>query len=90
MSVNANGWPVNISGESVADYPNACVKVWENIMQNPPTVAISDGTAITTDYLVTVSSGASSSLTGCTYQYQGDSTKSIAYDASTGKVTIND
>lgn len=90
VSVNDKGWPVNINGQSVTDYPNACVKVWENIMQNPPSVAVSDGTNLATDYdyLVAESSGASSSLSGCTYQYSGASGKKIEYDAATGKVTI--
>lgn len=92
VSVNANGWPVQISSGTTTNFPEGCVNVWENIMQNPPSVAISNGTN-TADYLVVSSSGTgttTSSISGCTYQYSGASGMSITYDATTGKVTIDD
>ena len=83
VSVNASGWPINISGGGAAA-DTACVKVWENILQNPPSVATATGS----DYQVTVSSGFGASL-GCTYTYQADTSKAIIYSAANGAVTIS-
>ena len=90
VSVNASGWPVNTGGVATNDtFGTACVNIWNNILQGPPSVAVSDGSAITTDYLVTTSNGAVSTATGCTYQYQGDTSKYIVYSALNGAVTIS-
>ena len=90
VSVNATGWPVNTGGAATDNnFGVACVNIWNNIMQNPPSVAVSDNSAITTDYLVTTSTGATSTATGCTYQYQADTSKYIIYSATTGAVTIS-
>jgi len=111
VAVNSSGWPVNTgavnynvdaSGNNADATP--CVNVWNNIMQNPPSVAVSDGSTITTDYIVSLSdseysavvlsgatpiTSATNSITGCTYQYQADTTKYIVYDATDGSVTIS-
>ena len=42
VSVNATGWPINISG-GAADAGTACVNVWDNIMQSPPSVDTATG-----------------------------------------------
>lgn len=90
VSVNASGWPVNTGGVATNDtFETACVNIWNNILQSPPSVAVSDGGAITTDYLVTAAQGTTSTATGCTYQYQGDSSKYIVYSAINGAVTIS-
>lgn len=76
---NASGWPVGTGGNTTIDNADACVEVWDGVMQNPPTVATS-GTA---DYV------ASAAGQVCTYAYQGDSaSRSIAYDASSGSITV--
>ena len=76
---NASGWPVGTGGNATIDNADACVEVWNGVMQNPPTVATS-GTA---DYL------ASAAAQVCTYAYQGDgASRSIAYDASSGSITV--
>lgn len=90
VSVNAAGWPINIStgNTGASDFGQNCINVWKNIMQNPPSVDITTGS----DYLVVASSGTgttTSSITGCTYQYQADIKQGIVYNALTGAVTIS-
>ena len=80
MDSNASGWPTDSGGNnSVADAAD-CVEVWNGLMQNPPTVA----TAAGSDYL------ASAAGQVCTYAYQvdGSGTRSIAYNAGTGAITV--
>ena len=76
---NASGWPVGTGGNTTIADAADCVEVWNGVMQNPPTVA----TAAGSDYL------AAAAAQVCTYTYQGDSTtRSIAYDASSGGITV--
>ena len=77
---NAAGWPVGTGDNAKIDDADACVEVWNGIMQNPPTVATKTGS----DYQ------ASASDQVCTYAYQGDSStkRLIAYDATTGTMTV--
>ena len=80
MDSNAAGWPTDSGGNnSVADAAD-CVEVWNGVMQNPPTVA----TAAGSDYL------ASAAGQICTYAYQvdGSGSRSIAYNAGTGAITV--
>ena len=51
-----------------------CVAVWNNVMQNPPVIG--------TDY------ADNSSGSTCTFTYSAVPTKNIAYDPSTGSVTV--
>ena len=85
---NTVGWPVGTGGgAAVADHAG-CVEVWTGVMQNPPTVAPS-GTGV--DYIAqrsTVTVGTDTQEV-CTYTYQADTSKSIAYNASTGAITIS-
>ena len=77
---NAAGWPTDSGGtNSVADAAD-CVEVWNGVMQNPPTVA----TAAGSDYLATAAGQI------CTYAYQvdGSGSRSIAYNAGTGAITV--
>lgn len=95
VSVNTSGWPVNTGAVLVSSAPNshatACANVWNGIIQNAPTIQISDGTAITAEYIVAAitSDSTASTLTGCTYQYQADTTKYIVYDATNGTVSLS-
>ena len=75
---NAGGWPVGIGGNTTIDDSDACVEVWEGVMQNPPTV----DTAAGSDYVALAGGQV------CTYTYQGDAGRSIAYDASDGGITV--
>lgn len=77
---NATGWPVGVGGNSTIDNADACVEVWNGVMQNPPSVS----TAAGSDYRVTRAGQ------NCTYTYQGDTstTRRIAYNASTGAITV--
>lgn len=80
MDSNATGWPTDSGGNnSVADAAD-CVEIWNGVMQNPPTVA----TAAGSDYL------ASAAGQVCTYAYQVDGTgsRSVAYNAGTGAITV--
>lgn len=77
---NAAGWPVGTGGNATIDDADACVEVWRGVMQNPPTVVATSGTA---DYVATAAGEV------CTYAYQGDSaSRSVAYDASSGALTV--
>lgn len=84
VDANSAGWPVSSGTDAAtivaASADDQCVEIWESVMQNPPSVATATGS----DYQ------ASGSGQVCTYAYQGDSstTRSIAYDATTGSVTI--
>jgi prepilin-type N-terminal cleavage/methylation domain-containing protein len=93
VSVNTSGWPVNTGSvlASTGGHETACKNIWEGIMQNPPSVQISDGSAITADYVVAVytSDTIASTLTGCTYQYQAEKSQAIIYNATDGTVTIS-
>lgn len=86
VSVNASGWPINTGGGATSDFATACTNVWNGILQNPPSVSTSTGS----DYFVaSQTNDGVSSLTGCTYQYQADTTKGIVYSAINGAVTIS-
>lgn len=81
---NAAGWPTDGgtagSGNNTITAAADCVNVWNSVMQNPPTVA----TAAGSDYL------ASAAGQVCTYAYQvdGSGTRSIAYNAASGALTV--
>ena len=82
VDVNSSGWPI---GTSTSASANACVEVWQGVLQgSAPSVAAS-GTS--TDYLASYASGT------CTYTYRLDgrtsSQRTIDYDTSTGVVVIN-
>lgn len=81
---NAAGWPTDGgtagSGNNTITAAADCVNVWNSVMQNPPTVA----TAAGSDYLASVAGQV------CTYAYQvdGSGTRSIAYNAASGALTV--
>lgn len=77
---NASGWPTDSGGNNAVADAADCVEVWNGVMQNPPTVSTSTGS----DYQATAASEV------CTYTYQGDSdtTRTIAYNAATGAVSV--
>ena len=88
IDASANGWPIGKDGSTDAD---ACVEVWNGVMQNSPKVVA--GTAITTaneDYIVAYATNV------CTFTYHGgkstapkpDGTNAmtIEYNMSTGAV----
>lgn len=80
LDSNASGWPTDTAGANTIGAASDCVAIWNALMQNPPSVATSAGS----DYLASLSSQT------CTYTYQPDAvtTRSIAYAAGTGNVTI--
>jgi len=81
MDSNATGWPTDSGGNNAIADAADCVEIWEGVMQNPPSVA----TAAGSDYLA-----ANSAANECTYTYQvdGTGTRSIAYNAGTGAITV--
>jgi len=84
IASNAKGWAEEpLPGGTTLDNPGDCKDLWEALMQNPPTVATSAGS----EYLATFS-GAAGATAVCTYTYQADTTKSIAYTPINGKVTV--
>lgn len=80
LDSNAAGWPVGTGGNATIDDADACVEVWQSVMQNPPTVATGTGS----DYRATAAGQI------CSYAYQGDSdnTRTIAYNALDGSITV--
>ena len=79
VDVNTAGWPTGTGGAATLTTAAQCVEVWNGVMQNPPTVA---APATTEDYSATVAGNS------CTFTYQPDNTKNIAYDSTNGNVTI--
>ncbi|WP_455229928.1 prepilin-type N-terminal cleavage/methylation domain-containing protein [Geopseudomonas aromaticivorans] len=79
---STNGWPVGTSTSGSAD---ACVEVWENVMQgSAPSVVASTATTTTGfDYIA-------SGTTTCTYTYKLDgrtsNPRTISYDTTSGVV----
>ena len=80
VGVTDTGWPENDNGAAPNNTITAaeCVEIWTQILTNPPTVATATGS----DYQATVASPV------CTYTLQATSGRSIAYNATTGLVTI--
>ncbi len=78
VDVNADGWPVSTNGNNGNPNNNRCMQVWNGVMEGPPTVA----TNASEDYRVTSAAGV------CTFTYQDDTTRIIAYDSTGGTVTI--
>lgn len=78
---HANGWPTGTGGNNTVTSAAHCVSVWNGVMQNPPSVSTNAGF----DYRATEGGGV------CTYAYQGDTAanRSIAYDSSTGAITVS-
>jgi hypothetical protein len=82
LDTNAAGWPTNTTdGNNSVASDTSCVEVWNGVMQNPPTVVATSGTA---DYVAT------SAGQVCTYAYSGDTatTRSIAYNAANGAISV--
>ncbi len=78
IDTNASGWPVGTDDSNTLSTAADCVLIWDNIMQNPPSVATTTGS----DYQAALAG------TTCTYTYQAASGRSIAYDSSDGSVTV--
>lgn len=81
---NAAGWPTDSGGNnSVADAAD-CKEIWDGVMQNPPLTDTAAASLSGADYEASVAGQV------CTYSYEGDSdtARSIAYDASSGAVTV--
>lgn len=85
VSVNASGWPINTGTGATSDYAGACVNIWNGVIQSPPSISTGSGA----DYSVSAVTNTASSVTGCTYQYQADTSKGIVYNANTGAVTLS-
>ncbi|MCB1922229.1 MAG: prepilin-type N-terminal cleavage/methylation domain-containing protein [Gammaproteobacteria bacterium] len=78
VDANAQGWPVGTGDREILSGAEACVEVWQAMLQNPPTVATTTGA----QYLA--------SLQGqvCAYDYQGDGlSRRVIYDADSGFVS---
>ena len=84
VDVTTTGWPTDTAGtNSIAAGAHAqCVSIWNGLMQNPPTVIASPAT--TADYTAVATANT------CTFNYNSDGsgTRNIAYNSSTGVVTI--
>ncbi len=80
VGLNDTGWPENdnAGGGNGTVTAAECVEVWNTVMASPPTVA----TNANSEYQATVASPI------CTYTLNATGGRSIAYDSSTGVVTI--
>jgi prepilin-type N-terminal cleavage/methylation domain-containing protein len=79
---NSVGWPVGVGGNTtINDDDDACAEVWQGVMQNPPSVVATSGTA---DYVATAAGEV------CTFSYTVDTaaTRSIAYTATDGSLVV--
>ncbi|MEM7210199.1 MAG: type II secretion system protein [Pseudomonadota bacterium] len=79
VDTNANGWPADTSNDNTLNTADECVRVWNGLMQNPPSVATATGS----DYQATVSTNT------CTYTYQASTGMTITYDSANGSVTVD-
>ena len=81
ITTNATGWPTGVTGDTAPDAIGTaaeCVGLWNNLMQNPPTVATATGS----DYQASLPAAET-----CLYTYQADTGRSIQYVATSGAVT---
>lgn len=78
VGMNATGWPVGGTGVTTIGGDADCVSIWNDVMQNPPTVAA--GAACGSTYCGTAAAQV------CTYTYQADTALTITYDAASGAV----
>lgn len=87
VDVSAAGWPTDTAGSNTTAMSVAkCNNVWTGVMQNPPAAGAA-ATAGGASYVTTAGG------TTCTYTYNYNGApvapaRSIAYDASTGAVTL--
>lgn len=79
---NAAGWPVGTGGNTTIADAADCKEIWDGVMQNPPVVDTAAADIAGADY----EAGAAAQV--CTYTYQHDAGRSIAYDATSGSVTV--
>lgn len=83
VDVSASGWPVGTDGGATLGNHDDCKNLWDSLMQNPPVVDTAATSIAGADYETALAG------TVCTYSYQGDSAgRSIAYDASSGSLTV--
>ncbi len=88
VDVSTAGWPTDVSGNVnlIANSTTRCIRVWEGIMQNPPSVSVA-GTE--DDYNVSASGEV------CTFNYCpnvascASANMSIVYDAADGDITVD-
>lgn len=80
IGLNDAGWPENSAAGGGDGTVTAaeCEAIWNTLLTSPPTV----GTGATTDYAATVASPV------CTYTLNAAAGRTIAYNTSTGQITI--
>ena len=80
VGLNDTGWPENTAatGGDGTVTQTECEAVWNTLLNSPPSV----GSGTTTDYTASVASPV------CTYTLTAAAGRSIAYNTSTGQVTI--
>lgn len=80
FGTNAQGFPVGGQNETSVSSADNCVYLWENLMQNPPSVSSTPGEA---KYQTFVSDG------GCVYLLQdGSDVRAIGYLPSIGQIFV--
>lgn len=83
VDVNADGWPVGISGGGALGSAADCIDLWNNLLQgSAPRVGSAAGANI--DYVATLAGQV------CSYTYQAQGANdTIVYDADNGTVATN-
>ena len=84
VDAGSGGWPVGTGDNSAVVDAADCVEVWNGVMQNPPTAATS-GTGF--DYIASAAANVGGEMV-CTFTYQGDAGRSIAYNSVTGAIAV--
>lgn len=84
IAANASGWPEEpLPGGTTLDNAGDCRDLWNDLMQNPPSV----NTNNSAEYQASYQSGSGASEY-CQYTYQADTNKYIRYSPNTGDVTV--
>lgn len=80
VGLNDTGWPENArpNGGNGTVTVNECIVIWNTILSSPPSIARNANQ----EWQASVASPV------CTYTYTASAGRSIAYDTSTGQVTI--
>lgn len=82
VDVNTAGYPTDTNNSNTITGTATCIRVWNGIMDNAPSTTTGTSTAF--DYRVTRAGQV------CTFTYRRSTspTRSIAYNAATGAVTV--
>lgn len=82
VDANASGWPVGTGDNATVADAADCKEIWDGVMQNPPVADTADANIAGADY------EASASGQVCTFTYQPEAGRTIAYNAANGSISV--